>query len=76
MVGYLLMRLPIAAFSARAISWLTLIGMLMPLGIVAELALGVRPAPVLVGGISMVVAMLWFGVAAIRLDAGKAGPRL
>ncbi len=45
--------------------------MLMPLGIGAELAPGVPPALVLVGGLSMRVAML--GVAAIRLDAGKAG---
>jgi hypothetical protein len=47
--------------------------MLMPLGIEAELALGVPPALVLVGGISMRVAMLRFCVAAIRLDAGEAG---
>ena len=43
------------------------------LGIEAELALGVPPALVLVGGISMRVAMLRFCVAAIRLDAGEAG---
>jgi poly(3-hydroxybutyrate) depolymerase len=74
-VGYLLLRLPISAFSAKAISWLTLTGMLMPLGILAELALGAPPAFVLIGGISMVMAMLWFGVAALKLDSASAGQR-
>ncbi len=66
-VGYLLLRLPIGASAARGISWLTLAGMLMPLGIVAELLFGVPPALVIVGGVSMVAAMLWFGVAALRM---------
>ena len=66
-VGYLLLRLPIGAPAARGISWLTLAGMLMPLGIVAELLFGVPPALVIVGGVSMVAAMLWFGVAALRM---------
>jgi hypothetical protein len=74
-VGYLLLRLPISAFSAKAISWLTLVGMLMPLGILAELVLGAPPAFVLIGGISMVIAMLWFGVAAMKLDSDSAGQR-
>ena len=66
-VGYLLLRLPVGATAARGISWLTLAGMLMPLGIVAELLFGVPPALVIVGGVSMVAAMLWFGVAALRM---------
>ena len=66
-VGYLLLRLPIGATAAIGISWLTLAGMLMPLGIVAELLFGVPPALVIVGGVSMVAAMLWFGVAALRM---------
>jgi len=66
-VGYLLLRLPLGATAARGISWLTLAGMLMPLGIVAELLFGVPPALVIVGGVSMVAAMLWFGVAALRM---------
>lgn len=62
-VGYLLLRLPLGKASAQWISWLTLAGMLMPLGILAEVTMGAPPALVLVGGISMVVAMAWFGVA-------------
>lgn len=67
-VGFLLMRLPVGEFAAKGISWLTLIGMLMPLGILMEVALGVPPAMVLLGGISMVAAMVWFGLAALRMD--------
>lgn len=66
-VGYLLLRLPVAPGSAKAISWLSLAGMLMPLGILSEVAFGLPPALVLVGGISMVVAMAWFGWAVLRL---------
>lgn len=66
-VGYLLMRLPVGPVAAKGISWLTLTGMLMPLGILAELTLGVPPVLVIVGGISMVASMLWFGVAVFRL---------
>lgn len=74
--GYLLLRLPVGAFAAKGISWLTLAGMLMPLGILSEVLLGVPPLLVLVGGVSMVAAMVWFGVAAIklRLPAGGAAP--
>ncbi len=74
-VGYLLLRLPIGAASARGISWLTLAGMLMPLGILSEVALGVPPALVLVGGLSMVAVMLWFGVVATRLRPADGGVR-
>ncbi len=66
-VGYLLLRLPIATVSAKWISWLTLAGMLMPLGILSEVAFGVPPLLVLVGGAAMVLAMLWFGLAVLRL---------
>ena len=54
-VGYLLLRLPIRAFASKWISWLTLTGMLMPLGILAEVLFGAPPVLVLVGGIAMVV---------------------
>lgn len=68
-VGYLLLRLPVGLFAAKGISWLALAGMLMPLGIVAELVFGVPPVAVIVGGISMVASMLWFGVAVYKLPA-------
>lgn len=76
-VGYLLLRLPVGTTSAKAISWLTLAGMLMPLGILSEVAFGLPPALVLVlvGSLSMVVAMIWFGVAATRLRLEGDGGR-
>jgi hypothetical protein len=73
-VGYLLLRLPIGTGSAKGISWLSLAGMLMPLGILSEVAFGLPPALVLVGGISMVVAMVWFGWAAMQLSSSGRAP--
>lgn len=67
-VGYLLLKLPIGEFAAKGISWLTLLGLLMPIGIMLEVLLGLPPAMVLAGGISMVAAMVWFGLAALKLE--------
>ncbi|WP_372838606.1 hypothetical protein [Phaeovulum sp.] len=66
MVGYLILRLPISAVSAKWVSWLALAGMLMPLGIVAEFALSASPVFVLVGAIAMVAAVAWLGIAIWR----------
>ncbi|WP_323004944.1 hypothetical protein [Pseudorhodobacter sp.] len=66
-VGLVLLRLPASA-SRAWISGLALAGMLMPLGILAELVLGVPPVIVLAGGTSMVVAMGWLAVASWRMD--------
>ena len=62
-----MLRLPVGEFAAKGISWLALAGMLMPLGILAEVLFGLPPLLVIVGGASMVAAMAWFGVAAISL---------
>ena len=67
-VGYLLLRLRISDASATWISWLTMAGMLMPLGILTEVLFGVPPLLVIVGGVAMVAAMLWFGWATLRLE--------
>lgn len=42
-VGYLLLRLPIDTFASKWISWLTLTGMLMPIGILSEVLFGFPP---------------------------------
>ncbi len=68
-VGYLLMRLPVPRPTARWVAWLALIGMLMPVGILAEVLFGAPPVFVLLGGLSMVVAVAWLGIAVARLDA-------
>ncbi len=67
-IGYLLVQLPVAARSARWISGLSLVGMMMPVGILAELLVGAPPLFVLIGGISMVVAIAWLGVAIAQLQ--------
>lgn len=69
-VGYLLLRLPFQEATSKLISWLALAGMLMPVGILAEVLLGAPPLFVLIGGISMVVAIAWLGVAVARLTSG------
>jgi hypothetical protein len=69
-VGYLLMKFPIPSGHARAISWLALAGMLMPIGILAHVLWGVPPILVLVGGLAMIVGTLWAGWAVLRLRTG------
>lgn len=69
MVGYLLLRLPISFPSARWISVLALAGMLMPVGILAEIVLGAPPIFVLLGGISMTVSVAWLGIAVARMHS-------
>lgn len=66
MIGYLVMRLPVSAVSAKWVSWLGLAGILIPIGIVAEFALGASPIFVPGGGIAMVVSMAWLGIGVWR----------
>ena len=66
--GYLLLTLPIAPNYAKWVSRLALSGLLMPLGIMAEVYLGLPYYLVLVGAISMVSAtvLLAIGVLTIK----------
>lgn len=66
-IGWLLMRLPVPAAQARAISWIALAGFLMPLGIIAHALWGVPPVLVLVGGLAMIGASLWMGWLVLKL---------
>jgi hypothetical protein len=66
-IGLALMALPLPAPQARAISWLGLAGLLMPLGIIAHAFFGVPPFLVLAGGLAMIAAALWTGWAALKL---------
>jgi len=68
-VGYLLLRLPVHKATSKWISWFALAGMLMPVGILAEVLLGAPPLFVLIGGISMVVAISWLGVAVAQMKS-------
>lgn len=67
--GLALLALPIPTTRARWISWLALAGLSMPVGIVLHVLLAVPPVLVLLGGASIVVAMLWLGREVLRLRA-------
>ena len=58
-IGYLLLRFAIPDTTKKYVSLLALVGMLMPLGILAELLLGAPPLFVLIGALSMTTAVLW-----------------
>ena len=68
-IGYLLLRLPLKEATARRVAWLALAGMLMPVGILAEVLFGAPPLFVLLGGASMVAAVALMGVAVARLPS-------
>lgn len=65
-VGLVLVRFPLPKATARSISWLGIAGLLMPLGILSEVLFSVPPVLVLVGGVAMVVCMVWLAVAVWR----------
>ena len=66
--GFLLMTLPVAENYAKWISRLALAGLLMPLGIFAELYLGLPYYLVLVGAVSIVSATILLGLAIIKIN--------
>ncbi|GAB5550104.1 MAG: hypothetical protein SangKO_098640 [Sandaracinaceae bacterium] len=68
-MGYLLYRLPYGPRAALGVSWLAILGMLMPVGILAEVLFGAPPVFVLIGGLSMVAAVSWLGAASFTLPA-------
>ena len=65
-IGYFLLRLQYQLTNISAISWLALVGMCMPLGILAYLYLGLPPFLVLVGAACMVISVIWLGISFVR----------
>lgn len=65
--GYLIVKLPLRGPLASWASWLGLAGLLMPLGILAEVYLGLSPIFVFIGAVSMVAATLTLALAAARI---------
>lgn len=61
--GYLILKLPVTGAMAKWASWLSLGGLLMPLGILGELYLGLSPVFVLAGAASIIAAVLVLSVA-------------
>ncbi len=72
-VGLVLLRFPVSEASGRWISWLGLTGLLMPLGIMLEIIFLLPPIFVVIGGISMVVCMVWLGIVVWRLATTSGG---
>lgn len=71
LMGYLLMRYDGVIHNVKTISWLALIGLLMPIGILAEVYLGLPPYLVLLGAVAMTLSVLWMGVSFFRINSIK-----
>lgn len=67
-IGYLLFRLDINSQKKKLISWLGIIGLLMPIGIVLELVLSASPIFVLIGAISMTASIFILGYFVMKSD--------
>ncbi len=65
--GYLILTLPIASGYAKWVSRFSLAGLLMPLGIMAEVYLGLPYYLVLVGAISMVLATILLAISVLAI---------
>ena len=67
LMGYLLIRFEDKINNTRAISQLALAGLLMPVGILAEVYLGLPPYLVLIGAVSMTVSVIWLGISFLNI---------
>jgi hypothetical protein len=66
-IGYLLIQFGSRLTSVKTISWLAIVGILMPLGILFEIYLAWSPIFVLLGAVSMTASVVWLGVAFLNL---------
>jgi hypothetical protein len=66
-IGYLLIRFNSKLKNVKVISWLALTGLLMPLGILAEVYFKAPPVFVLIGAIAMTVSVIWLGFAFLKM---------
>ena len=67
-IGYLLLHFQKELKNVKAISWLALIGLLMPIGILSEVYFGLPPALVLVGAISITTSVIWLGISFFKMN--------
>ena len=67
LIGYLLLHFKDSLKNVKAISWIALVGLLMPIGILAEVYLGLPPIFVLIGAIAMTVSVTWLGISFWRM---------
>jgi len=67
LLGYFLHTFNTKTQHVKAISWLALTGLLMPIGILTEVYFGLPPALVLIGAIAMTTSVIWLGVAFLKM---------
>lgn len=67
LMGYLLLRFRDKLPNVKIISWMALTGLLMPIGILAEVYLGLSPVLVLIGAMAMTTSVIWLGVAFLQM---------
>lgn len=69
LIGYLLLHFNKRLRHIKFISSLALTGLLMPLGILAEIYFGMSPIFVLLGAAAMTTAVVWLGIAFFKMKA-------
>lgn len=67
LIGYLLLRFKSQIKNTKLISWMALIGLLMPLGILGEIYAGLSPIFVLVGALSMTSSVVAMGISFLKM---------
>lgn len=67
LIGYFLIRFSDKLNNIKAISWLALIGLLMPIGILTKVYLGLPPILVPIGALAMTLSVFWLGFAFFKL---------
>ena len=67
LIGYLLLHFQSQLSNVKAISWLALTGLLMPIGILSEVYFGLPPALVLIGAMAMTASVIWLGFSFLRI---------
>ena len=67
LIGYLLLHFRGKLQNVKTISWLALIGLLMPIGILSEVYFGLPPALVLIGAMAMTASVIWLGFAFFKM---------
>lgn len=68
-IGYLLLHFSGRLKNVKAISRLALTGLLMPLGILAEVYFNAPPIFVLIGAIAMTASVIWLGISFYKMKA-------
>jgi len=66
-IGFLLLHFKNQLKNIKQISWLALIGILMPLGILAEIYLKAPPIFVLLGAFSIIISVVWLSISFFKM---------